>query len=359
MSGTTWDLGQSGRKNTFRVYRVDPFSLEEYGPPLAIHEDLGSITYDKTSDNLYSATLNFLEPVSRDYLIRVKQDISLPGNRNIQYTYGTFFIEKCPETHLYGHPTYKASCYSTMLRYTKDVLVGPLYWGPGYKVVDAIRETVAVDGSYFQVLPGNNMERTFSVPVYFPDNYKVSDMLTEMAYWINCEIYPDEYGNIVLAPYQNATEKPISYQFEVNSTTCICEAGYSLEDVQSDAYNRWKVYYSTSEGSGLAQAMLPSTHPYSYHRIGRWVTYSEQIQNPCSEEELQALANRRMAENSINDKYLQIRCAFHPDVGIGDTVRYVNATDGPEPISHICEVVQLDVELNISNMCTVKLRILS
>ena len=352
-----WDWGEFGRKNTYSVYRVDPFTLQEYGDPLPIHEDLGSITFDKNSDNFYSATLNFLEPVSRDYMVRVKQHIQLGDNKSAEVTHGTFFIDKCPETHIYGHSVYKANCYSPMMRYTKDVLFGALYWDVGTRVTDAIKEVVEGYGGKFDILPGNNMLRTFSVPISFPDDSKLYDMISDMAYWINCYVYPDAFGYIMLAPYTLPEEQPVSFEFEEGRFN-ICKSGYQLEDLQSDSYNRWKVFYSNSEGSGLAIAQLPSTHPYSFERIGRWVTYSEQIQNPCSESELQALANRRAAQNSVNDRFLQIEFAYTPDVEIGNTVRYTNTKDGPEPIQHDCEVTQMEINLNVENMATAKLRIL-
>lgn len=353
----SYDFGVSGRKNTFEVCRVDPYSLSERGSTLEIPADLGSMTIASDADNFYSATLNLLEPPGRDSLLRVKMLIDLPDAPNHYVTLGTFFVDQVRETHKYGCPTYTASCYSTMMRFSKDVLFGALSWNVGDKVVDAIRYLVENHGGKFNVMPGNNMLRTFSVPIYWPDNTKLIDVITDMAYWINCRVYTDVFGYVVMAPYLPPKERALAYAFE-EGRHCTYKAGYSIEDMSHDSYNRFKVYFSNNDGSAMATRVLPPTHPFSVQRIGRWATYSEQISNPCSQADLEALAQRRMDENSANYQYIVIEHAFVPDFDVFDKVQYINTVDGQNPINQMCEVVQTEIKLDKTAMCTTKLRIL-
>lgn len=348
------DWGRSGRRNTFSAVLVDPFSLQETGQEIEMLEDAGSITWDIDADNYYSATLNLTESPSRDYMIRVKQHIDV-DDASVDVTLGTFFVDKAPGTVSRGSKVYQAACYSPMLRYTKDITTNPVYWPQGTVVQDALREQVEQDGGKLAILSDVNMHRAFGNDIFFPDDYKRNDLLTEMAYWIGCRIYPDEFGYISLEPYQSPEDLPLAYTFDASNSTY--KRGYQVEDLASDSYNKWVVKYSNSEKSDFAVSTLPATHPFSFDRIGRWVTYSESIQDEVSHEELQALADRRREENSVHNEIIQIEHVSIPSVKPYAAVRYENTVDG-DPMSVLAQVTQIDMSLNKTAMCTSKLKVI-
>lgn len=353
------DWAQSGRINTFDFVLVDPFTLQEVGS-IESRSDAGSLSWNVDASNWYSATLNLAEQPSRDYMIRVKQRIQLEDEYSEQVL-ATMFVDKAPVSYLNGKGLWKASCFSPMYRYTKDILYGNHFWPVGHKVVDAIKEIVVADGSLFKIdnTAGYNLDRTFSVPVMFPHGYKKYDAIQEMASWIGCKIYPDAYGYITLAPWIDPSLRPLTFDFTEGVNECVYQRGYNYEDLQADSYNRWLVWYETAEGSSVADAHLDGNHPFSFQRIGRWVTYTETVQDAIPQTDLQALADRRKAENSVYDRYIEIKYASNPYVNVGCRVRYENSNDGVKPIAVLGEMAQIDLKLDKTALATGKIRVIS
>ena len=363
------DYGKSGRRDSFSFHLVDPFSLQETGETIDVEEGASSITWGFYTDNKCSGSLKMLNSANKDKLVRVNQAIVI-GDTRIDVTLGTFFVDSSGTSAKYRRIERDAAIYSTMWRFTQDILVTD-FWHPlGTNVVDEIRYLVEVDGGKLSVGEGVNTERTHTRDIWFEIGENRAKVLNTIAGWIDCQVGVDPYGYITLDPYISPANKAVRYTFEAGSN-CVYVPGVDISDTSADAVNRVLAYFSRSSKQDdpekdnydpypLTDSVwvdLPEGHKFSYERIGRRRSYVMKLTEPCSHEELTAKAQRYLDENCGSVQYYEIEHVSIPTLRAGDVVRYINDIDYEEPIDCKCLVSEMSMTLKPGAPCKTKLKV--
>lgn len=378
------DWGRSGRRDSFAFYLVDPFTLEETGETIQVDAPSSSITWGWDTENGYSGSFRAVNASNRDKLVRVKQTIVADGEERV-VTLGTFFIDEAPASALYGRVSRDLSAYSTMWRFTEDVLARDFVRAKGYNVVTAIRDIVEIDGGQLLVDPEVNASRNFGRDIWFEVAQNRAETLRTIASWINCIMRPDPDGYIVLEPYRAPKDRAVKYEFEAGRN-CVYVPGVQITDTSASAVNRVVAWWSRSsipktarknadggyvkdeagntvydydDDYGLSDYVyvdLPETHAFAYERIGRRRTYVMKLTEACSRAELTDRAQQYLNENCGSTRYFEIQHVSVPDVSAGDIVRYVNPHDYSEPIDCTCIVEEISMTLSPGAPCKTKLR---
>lgn len=362
------DWGKSNRVDRFEFVLCDPKTLAEVGKVDA-DPAASSLTWGYYTDNLYSGTITLAgtnpTKLSKDRLVRVRHIVEADGevsSRNL----ATMFVKECAGTSKFKLQTYKASCYSTLYRFTQDVITQDLSRKKGYNLVKLIREVVEATGGKLRVLDGVNLERQIKRNIWFELGTNRMEILNTAAGWMNCQIGCDEDGYVTLYPYVKPSKKNVKYTFEAGRN-CTYLPGVEEEDNRSDIVNRVLMYFSREskeKGDTLpltdrAVATLPEKYAFSYARCGRYQTTVVKLTEPCSHEDLVEKAETYLMENSGEIRHHIIEHVSIPDLTVGDVVLYENDTDYAEPVSDLCMVVQMDMKsLTPGAKCTTKLKII-
>lgn len=378
------DWGRSGRRDAYSFHLVDPFTLQETGELLEADPYQSSITWGWETDNTYSGSIRTITSTTRDRLVRVRQSINV-GGQSHSVTLGTFFIDETPTSALYGRVSRNLTAYSTMWRYTQDVLAKDFVRAKGYNVVQAIRDLVEEEGGLLLVEPGVNTAKTFGNPIWQEIGQNKAAIIRKIASWIDCVVYSDADGYVVLAPYTAPEDKAVRYEFE-SGRNCVYVPGIEISDSSASAVNRVVAWWSRSsipktarknaDGSyvkddagetvydldddyGLSDCVtvdLPYHHAFSFERVGRRRTYVMKLTEACSHADLEAKATAYLNENCGSTRYYEIEHVSVPEIAVGDVVRYVNPHDYSEPIDCKCLVTEISMSLTPGGLCKTKLR---
>ena len=352
------DWGAGGRRDEYEFRLVDPFTLQETGEVVAAEAGASNITFGYYTDNKASCTLKLLNDVSRDKLIRVRHTVTAADGTVGEGAFGTFFVENDTAEAVCGSVGRSYDGYSTLLRFTDDVLVRDFYRAAGYNRVQAIRDLVEADGGRLVVGDGVDESLSHTVDVYFPVNTVRSEVLNQLADWSGWQIGVSEYGYVTLDRYVAPADKAESFTFEAGSN-CVYAAGATLTDDRDDSYNRVLVYYSTEEASSSVWVDLEPSHPFSYERIGRRKSYVMQLNEPAGDDEMREMGASFLAANCGSTQYYEIEHVGVPGLRIGQTVRYVNERDCSRPVDCKCLVTEMDVTLGPGCWTKTKLKVVS
>lgn len=360
------DWGASGRTDEYSAHVVDPFTLQETGETVDMVSGEGNVTWRYDSDSYVSATINLINSTASDRLLRIKHSITMPDGTSYGETLGTFFVDDCTEDDVHGSVNRSASCYSTLCRFTDDVLVTDFSRPAGTNIVDEVRYIVEVDGGRLKVGQGVNTSQLHTVDVWFQIGTNRADVLRTIASWTSCELGVDDDGYVTWERYLPPESRAESYVFSDDSS-CVYKAGMHVSDTLPDSINRVVAHYSRLSKSDddtlpLSDSViveLPSSHPYSYERIGRKKTYDYSFSSPVDHATLQSEAQRYLDEHSGGVTYIEIEHASIPGLRAGDVVRYINSLDGPERVDARCLVEEISMDLVPGGMCSTKLRRLS
>lgn len=383
------DWGASNRRDEFEFVLVDPFSLNETGESVPVEAGKGSITWgvwEADTDNLCSATIPLVRHTGKDRLIRVKHTITAGDGTKASETLGTFFVDHSEADATYGAVQRRASCYSTLIRFSGDDLAVDFSRTKGTNIVGEVRDLVEADGGRLRVMPGVDTSREHTMDIWFQVGTLRSTVLRTIANWTSCELGVDDEGFITWSPYVAPAQRALSYTFREGADDCVYVPGFHISDNREKRYNRVTAYYSRSskpkharkdedgnyvkdaEGntvydydddypvSASAYVDLPPTNPFSYERIGRRIGLTMSVEEPCSDDELRSQAQRRLDEVSGGVEYYEIEHAGIPGLRIGQRVRYINSRDATVPLDLDCIVEQIQMTLGPGCPCKTKLR---
>ena len=354
MAASLTDWAASGRYDSYRMTLADPFTLQDVTDCPDADFAGSSITYGYYTDNIAQATLALADGSwvvdGRDMLVRVYHRVVCQG-ADIEECLGTFFVDDAPEVGRYGHTSTALSCYSTLWRFTQDVLVFDFYRDQGYNVIQAIRDIVEADGGLLRPMGGADESRTFGGWIIRELGMSRSEAITSIAGWIDHQIGVDDYGYITVAPYVRPAQRPVVYEF-VNGENCVCLPGTTRTRDNSAPINRVVMYYSREskdEGDTLpltdrVMLALDPTERYSYERCGRRRSEVVRLDDAITHDQLEDKADTYLAENSGSSMVYEIEHVGIPGLRVGDVVRYSNDTDFGAPVDGcLCLVCDMDV----------------
>lgn len=367
---TSIDWGAAGRKDTYEFYFVNPFTLQEEGK-VDVDASQSSLTWGYYTDNKLTGSFKALNNIGRNKLIRVKQTIEIPNQPIYSRTLGTLFVENSGESAKYKLTQTSLSCYSTLWRFTQDILSQDFYRPTGYNIIQEMRELVEADGGKFQVMPSVDTTQTHTRDILFEMGTNRATVLNTIAGWIGCQIYPDEDGYITLDRYVAPQDRQVSYTFE-SGENCIYLSGADTEE-NSSSINRVICFYQ-AQGTENGQSVVHSDvvtldldagNPFSYQNIGRRVSYKLQYpdvrynENEPSRQQLTDYGNAYLRNHSsVGTRYLEIEAANVPTLKTGDVVRYMNDIDFETPINVKAEVTEMDMKLNLGGMTKYRLKVI-
>ena len=352
------------RTDYYSYFLCDPITLTETGEQVDVVQDSGNVTYALDSDNYYSAKVTLHNTTIENKLLKIKH-VVMVGDETDSETLGTFFVDGSSASAARGLVSRSVNCYSTLYRFTQDVLARDFSRPAGYNIVQEVRELIEADGGRLRVLPGVDTSRTHTIPIWFEVGTNRASVLEQIAAWTSCELGVDENGYITWGPYLAPEEKELSYTFE-DGVNCVYVAGFDLEDTRSDAVNRVVAHFSretkqTDDPYPLSDSVyvdLPDTHPYSYKVLGRRKTYDMDVSDPCSHDDLMAQALRYLDEHKGSTQYYTIQHVGVPRLRPGQKVRYINRLDATLPLDMECIIEEMSMDLGKLNMCKTKLRMI-
>ena len=344
------DWGRSGRVDEYECWLVDPFTLADR-ERVGLDAESTSVTYAYYTDTQYSATIAVLDDLAKDSMLRLRHVVTIGGVRYGEEM-GTFFAASKSMESVHGRVRRSMDCYSTLLRHSKDTLIRVHTYKPGDNVSGIMREVVEADGGTLVFGPDAPTDRLHTMDIHWDIGTNKLEMLTTMASWINGEVSVTGHGEVQLDRYTAPSERPVQWTFDAGSN-CIYRPGFTSSEDEGDVYNRAHFYYSTDSGSAYAYADLAPTEPYSYERIGRHVTYSEQLNEEATQEELQERATGYLQEHGGGAIYYEIEHAGVPGLKPGMMVRYINDRDYGARIDAVCLVTEMSVD-SLAPMCMTK-----
>lgn len=330
------DYGQSNRRDEYRFMLVDPFSLAEL-EEIKVDASSSSLNSSYYSDNKVQGTISLQNDDYRregkDKMIRIYHKIII-GNYTEENALATLFVDSASVTHDRKLVTGDLNCYSTLWRYTGDVLMEEFYRQKGQNVIDEIRFLVEQDGGHMRTEHGLDFGKTHTRDIMFDMGENKMDVINTIAGWIDATVDVDPYGYIVLKPYYTPSEKGVSYTFQ-SGMNCTYISGLTITDNRSEMVNRVKAFYSretkedgdTMPFSDAVMVDLPASSPFSYERCGRRRGYVLEVTEPCSRRDLERKANNYLEENSVGNEYITIEHVGLPFLQKGDVVRYINDVD--------------------------------
>lgn len=349
------DWGRSGRVDSYECRLVDPFTLADKGP-VAIDPRGSSVTWALYTETKASATIAVLDDLAKDSMLRLRHVVEVGGERYAE-TMGTFFAASKSMKALHGRASRSMDCYSTLLRHSKDYLQQVHTYAPGDNVSAIIREIVEADGGVFTLGPGAPTDSVHTMDMHWEAGVNKLEMVEKLAGWIGGELSATDAGEVQLSAYVAPSARPVSWTFEAGRN-CIYRPGFVSSEDEGEAYNKAVFWTSTDEESASAAAVLAPTHPFSYERIGRHVTYVERVGEAMPREELQAKAAGWLEEHCGGAVYYEIEHAGVPGLRPGMAVRYVNRGDYAAPVDSLCLVTEMACD-ELAPMCMTRTKMRS
>lgn len=353
----------SGRVDEYTFRLVDPFTLTETGEELEVEEGQSTITWGEGTDNLCSASIALVNEMTDNKLVRVKHAITLPTGEQYEEVLGTFFVNSSKASALHKSVRRTCDCYSTLWRFTQDVLATDISKPAGYLVVDEVREIVEADGGKLVVMPDADATAEHTIGVWWQIGTNKGELLTNLANWTGNQIGVNELGFVTWSRYIPPANRPVSYEFD-EGANCTYEAGFELDDNRRDAVNRVVAYYSqnqTEEGSlypysDSVTVDLPAYHRFSYENTGRRATYALDVGQPCAQTELTAQAERYLNTHCGAQEFVIINHVGIPGLRVGQKVHYSNHLDSELGLDNDFIVEQISMTLGPGARCQTKIR---
>lgn len=343
------DWGMSGRRDSYRFFAVDPFTLMEICE-LDCYPSECSVTYGYYTDNKAQATIVMSEDSyikAEGNLVRVSHTAFLPDGTEETEVLGTFFIDGADKSTDGGIVKRTCTCYSTMWRLSRSYLTADFVFHAGESCLDGITRLMEGAGSTVIRGQGASSSRLHSVDGRFAMGGNRLKAANEYAGWCGWIIGVDDYGRQTVSAYANPSDRASSYSFE-DGKGCTYLPGIR-ETGTGETCNEVIAYWSREKDQGdgygtsaRAYASLPDSSPYSYARCGVRMTGVLKMTEPCSQADLQAKADAYLSEHDAAIRYMEIQHVGIPHLRAGDTVYYTNAKTGD--FNLLCEVTQMSVK---------------
>ena len=354
------DFAKSGRRDTFKAYLVDPFSLEEI-EEVAIVPSECSLTYGFYTDNKYSGNITFAGAYTheRDYLIRIKQHTEV-DDMVYDRVIATMFVEDIPHEALFGLETYSAGCYSTLYRLTQDKLMATYQRiGPrknkgtlGAYVYYTIEKLVTDRGGKIVFSPEVDTNLRHTKDCRWDIGEDVIDIINQVTGGAGWEVTVDGYGYINVHNYIKPENRPVKFDF-VDVVNCLYKSGANLSQTAMLCNVAVAYYTSGDKSDSCPPQYLPATSRHSFQRTGRYRPGFVQLNESCSKKTLVNKAQAYLAENSGEIVYIEIEHVGIPDLTIGDVVTYENNSDFEEPFKRRCMITEMSIS-NLESGCMTK-----
>lgn len=344
------DWGRSGRVDSYECRLVDPFTLADRGG-VAIDARSSGVTWARGTDTQCSATVAVLDDLAKDSMLRILHTARV-GGEEFTEAMGTFFAKSKSMKALHGRASRSMDCYSSLLRLSDDYLQQSHSYAPGDNVSAIIREVVEATGGILSLGPGAPTDRVHTMDMHWEAGVNKLEMVSKLAGWIGGELTAADEGEVELSAYVPPSQRPLSWTFEAGRN-CVYRPGFTTSEDEGEAYNKAVFYTSTDESSESVNAVLSPSHPFSYERIGRNVTYVERVGEAASREELQAMASGYLEEHCGGSPYYEIEHAGIPWLRPGMVVRYINGADYAAPVDARCLVTEMAVD-SLAPMCMTK-----
>lgn len=359
------DWAASGRRDSYELVAVDPFSLEETGA-VDFEPSATSVTFAKDSETGASASIavwaDSWSMVGCNRLLRIKHT-AVVGDEYRQETLGTFFVADPPAVERYGRWRQTLACYSTQLRYTGDVLGDDLSLKRGAKCVPAVVALAqGVGGKVAVGLRATENDAGLTSAVLFRVGDSLSETMQTLLALAGCRMRADDDGLTVIERDLDAAEVAPSHTFEDGSGGT-CQDGAEWVYGDGDWYNRvvamWSREALPSPDDGLGYSMrsvadLDRGHAHSYESTGRRATYVLQLADACTASELAGRAQRALKGVADQPRYVTVDHVGVPGLRVRDTVVYRRGA-----ARYTCEVDQMEIAaLGPLMMTKSKLRVL-
>lgn len=353
------DWGRSGRRDDYSFFRVDPFTLQETGETIEVVSGSNNVTWSLSSENYVSASLHLFRTTDADKLIRIKHTITLPDGYQESETLGTFFVDYSEADAKYGAVDRQANCYSTLMRFTDDVLAQDFVRPAGTNIIGEVRDLVTADGGRLVVDTTVDTDRQHTVGVWFQAGTNRAQVLRQIADWTGCVLGVDDLGNITWSKYVPPEQRPQKAILDA-----VYLPGFHISTNSADTVNRVVAQFSRqSKQDGdpypladSAYVDLPAEHPYSYGHIGRRKAHYLSVGDPCSHDELVAQANRYLEEHAGGVDWYQVEHVGIPGLRPGHIVLWSGSNDASHNFGAVCLVEEISMELGPGAMCKTKLR---
>ena len=361
------DWGASGRRDSYELRLVDPFTLQETGDVVNAVWGKSQLSFNYYGDNVATGTI-VTDKDTIDKLVRVYHTASV-GGEEVTEVLGTFFADSSTATAKARRIERTHACYSTLYRHNEDSFVFDFARSAGTNIFGEMRDIVEADGGRIRSLQGLDTGKRHTVDIWFNVGDNKGDALRTIAGWCGWELGVDPYGYVTVGPYTPPSQKAVKYVFE-NGANCTYLSGYDFSNTNADAVNRVLAYFSRNSKqddeskdnydpwplSDSAFVDLPARNQFSYERIGRHRTSVLKVGDACSHDDLAAQAQRELDENSGAYYSFQIEHVGIPGLRVGDVVRYVNAHDGSFDIDAKLIVAEMQMELGPGCKCKTTLR---
>lgn len=342
------DWAQSGRRDRYRFFAVDPFSLMELQEIDCIPSEC-SITWGYYTDNKANADITVAEDsfaAMHGRLVRVTHTVTLPGGAEETETLGTFFVESAEKTTGAEFPTRRLNCYSTMWRMSKSALTSDHIWRAGDYCLAGLTRLMEGGGATVVPLEGADATRTHTMDGRFGVGDNRLQCATRYAGWCGWQIGVDDYGRQTIGAYVAPANRAPKTSFE-SGRNCVYLPSIK-ETGTGELYNEVVALWSRQSDpgdnlglSGSAYTSLDSANPMAYENCGARLTGVLKLAEPCTAAELRSRADEYLAQHDASIRYLEIEHVGIPHLRAGDTVLYSNEAAGDANL--LCEITQMDV----------------
>lgn len=363
------DWGASGRRDSYEARVVSPLSLRETGEVLNIVDGESKLDWDWEGDNIATGTIVTAGADTSPRMVRIYHTVDLPDGTGTTEVLGTYFCESSSASASFGAVKRTYSCYSALYRHNKDYLVSDFARSAGYNIVKELTELVEADGGHLLADPNLDSGKCHTIDVWWEVGENKGDILRTICDWCSWQLGVDELGNVTVSPYLAPSKIAPSHVFE-DGHNCTYLAGYDYSNTYDDAVNRVIAHYSRDSKqddpekdnydpyplTATAVANLADEHPYSYRNMGFHRSYVLKASDPCWQDELQAQADRHLAEHCGGYYEFQIEHVGIPGLRVGDVVQYVNGTDGSQPIDSRLQVTKISMTLGNGCRCSTTLK---
>ena len=219
------------------------------------------------------------------------------------------------------------------------------------KWTDFVRNT----GSVPYVAPGISTAKKTSAAWVMEFGTSVLSTCHSLADAVNGYIEVDEAGRVCLVPYVLPSKRSASWELASGIESIVLigverEAPVIVNRVAARHELNGKMYYSLAD--------LPSSHPWSFGRIGRRESYSLEVDEVASpvQSNLDRIAANELAARSATGSRYEVRALFDPSIRPG-TVGAVSYADSPHDagVSFRAFCSQREIELDAAMTTTLTL----